>query len=269
MVWLTKHQNNCKVDIGEQTKEEKDFETEKIEKPNSKEVNSNKSEYIQKESEKNESPDISKKVPQISPDISKKDPIKSKSPNISEQDPLSSKSPDISKKDPLKSESPDISTNDPQLSKSPDISKQGPLSSKSKSDLNTETKIEPDLDIPKEEVITRNSTARTNEKSDEVKNVNKKSEKIVKNSAPTPIKQGGDNSTGKEPNKKETSQADLQSVNPKNEVKDRKHIKPRAQKCPETESKKKETSGSVDKDSSENSPLETTKNTGKQRQTDT
>ena len=237
MVWLTKHQNNCKVAKGEKTKEEKDFETEKIEKPNCKEVNSNKSEYIQKESAKTESQDISKQDPQISPDISKKDPLKSKSP--------------------------DISTNDPQLSKSPDISKQGPLSSKSQSDLNTETKIEPDLDIPKEEVITRNSTTRTNEKSDEVKNVNKKSEKIVKNPAPTPIKQGEDNSTGKETNKKETSQADLQSVNKKNEVKERKQIKSRAKKGSETENKKKETSGSVEKDFSQNSSPDKTKNSGK------
>ena len=252
LVWLTKHQNNCKVTDGERKKEEKDVQIEKIIRPNSKEVNSNESKCNQNESDKTESTDISEQGAQISksPDINKKDPLKSKSPDISGNNPPISKSPDIS-----------------HVSKSPDISKHGPLlsKSKSKSDENTEPKIEPDLDIPKEEVITRNSTARTNEKSDEVKNVNKKSEKIVKNSAPTPIKQGEDNSTGKEANKKETSQVDLQSVNEKNEVKERKHIRSRAKKCPETENKKKEATVSVDKDSSQNSPLDRSKKSGKFR----
>ena len=281
LVWLTKHTNNCQVGDGERNKEEK----EQTVKPNDKEVKIKKSECIPKESEKNKSPDISKKDPLKSTDqiiskkdpqilkdqdMSKQDPLKSKEPDISKKDPQKSKEPDISNPDPLKCKSPGISKKDPdikvpQISKSPDISNPDPLLSKSKSVVNTERKTEPELDIPKEEVITRNSVAGTNEKSDEVKNVNKKSEKIVKNSAPTPIKPGGDNSTGKETNKKETSQVDLPSVNPINEVKTKKQIKSRAEKCPETEIKKMQISGSVDKDSSENRPLDTTKNSGKLR----
>ena len=130
-----------------------------------------------------------------------------------------------------------------QESASPEVPNKESVSlSESRSDSITKVvKAEADLDIPKDEVA-----AETNANCfDEVKNVDKNSENIVKNSAPPPLKQETVTSQGKERNKNEIFQANNKVLNKKPAVKqttkkvvrDNKTFESTSTKCGENEKK--------------------------------